>query len=327
MSVKGKLFAVFLTLVGMTGSIAADAIMPSKTDIRLQGRADVVVTDPVVRLSDIAHIESAAIADDEAMVELRKIVVGQSPKAGESKVLEGAQILEKLRDAGVRLDSLVYTFPRQITVTRAYREVAGEELEKALKLFLASQERPIEVKHLITDKPVKIPADSFGVEVIGVQPIQPGHYGIDYRSRAGQDEVRFQMRALADEWRMMPVASRPLKRGDLIAAGDVRLSKMNATVTTSESIEQIGDVVGRALVRDVGQGEMFSSAAVIIPPLVTVGSRVTMLFRHGRLEVSASGTALESGIERQEIKVRNETSQKVIKARVIDKGMVEVGAN
>lgn len=323
---KTKYALLFVVLYGVLSGIAvAEAITPRKTDIRLQGRADVVVTDGVVRLADVALIESPSIADDEAMIELRKIVVGQSPKAGETKVVQGVDILERMRDAGVRLDSLVYTFPRQVTVTRAYREVALEELEKALRSFVATQERPIEVKHLLSEKPIKIPADSFGVEVVAVQPIQPGHYGVDYRSKAGSEEVRFQMRALADEWKVMPVASRPLRRGDIIGASDVRLAKVNTTVMARDSVEQIGDVVGRSLMRDVGQGEMFNAAAVVVPPLVVAGSRVTMLYRQGRLEAAAVGIALEAGVAGQEIKVKNEASQKIVTARVREKGLVEVG--
>jgi flagella basal body P-ring formation protein FlgA len=95
---------------------------------------------------------------------------------------------------------------------------------------------------------------------------------------------------------------------------------------TRGSIEQIGDVVGRALVRDVGQGEIFSNLAVIVPPVIAAGSRVTMLYRHGRLEAAAVGVALEDGAERQYIKVKNEASQKIVEARVVEKGVVEVGA-
>ena len=118
---KTKYALLCVVLYGaLTAMSVTEAITPRKTDIRLQGRADVVVTDGVVRLADLALIESPSIADDEAMLELRKIVVGQSPKAGETKVVQGVDILERMRDAGVRLDSLVYTFPRQVTVSRAY---------------------------------------------------------------------------------------------------------------------------------------------------------------------------------------------------------------
>jgi flagella basal body P-ring formation protein FlgA len=124
----------------------------------------------------------------------------------------------------------------------------------------------------------------------------------------------------------MPVAVRPLKRGDIISAGDVRLQKVNATSMGHDAIEQIGDVVGRSVMREIGQGELFSSAAVEIPPVVQVGSRVTMRYQFGRLQASANGVALESGIERQEIKVRNDSSKRVVSARVVDKDTVEVGA-
>jgi flagella basal body P-ring formation protein FlgA len=304
----------------------ADIHAGKPTDIRLQGRTEAVVTEPVIRLADVALIESAAVSDDEAIIELRKIPLGNSPRAGESFALDGVTILEKLRDAGVKLDSLLYTFPRQVQVTRAYREVSRDELERALKSFLLAQDRKIEVKHILAERPVRIPADALSIEVVGLQAMQPGHFGVDYRSRAGSGEVRFQMKALADEWRIMPTAARPLKRGDIVTAGDVRLSRVNGTATASDSIEQIGDVVGRALLRDIGQGEMFSSKVVKIPPLVEAGSRVTMVFRRGRLEATARGMALEDGADGQEIGVRNEASQKVVRARVQQKDVVLVGA-
>jgi flagella basal body P-ring formation protein FlgA len=71
---------------------------------------------------------------------------------------------------------------------------------------------------------------------------------------------------------------------------------------------------------------MFSAAAVAIPPVVEAGSRVTMMYRYGRLQASAIGVALESGTERQEIKVRNDSSKRVVSARIVDKDTVEVGA-
>jgi flagella basal body P-ring formation protein FlgA len=323
---NGKLLSLVGIVLCMAVSAHADVTLAQKTSIRLQGRADVVVTEPSIRLSDVALIESPAVGDDEAVIELRKISLGQSPRAGETKVIPGVEILEKMRDAGVRLDSLLYTFPRQISVTRAFREVASDELEKALKTYLASSDRHLELRHIVAEKPVRIPADSMGIEVVAVQPIQPGHFGIDYRSRAGSDEVRFQMRAIADEWRVMPVAVRPLKRGEIISAADVRLDKVNATSMSQDSIQEIGDVVGRSLKRDIGEGEMFSSTVVQIPPVVVAGARVTMMYLYGRLQASALGIALESAPEGQMIKVRNDSSQRVVSARVVDKDTVEVGA-
>lgn len=297
-----------------------------RTDIRVQGKTEAIVTDSVVRLGDIALIESPAVADDEAMVELRRIELATSPQAGQSISIEGIHILEKMRDAGVRLDSLLYTFPKQTQVTRAYREVSLTELERALTSFLHSQDRAIDVRHLVADKPIRIPADALSVEVVGIKATQPGHFGVDYRSRAKSGDVRFQMKALADEWRIMPTATKRLHRGDTVTASDVRLTKINTTSMPPDSLEQLGDVVGRVLLRDVGQGEMFSSQVVKIPPIIEAGSRVTMTYERGSLLATARGIALEDGLQGEEISVRNERSKKVLRARVRERGVVTVGS-
>jgi flagella basal body P-ring formation protein FlgA len=321
-SLRGALVALMLSF-----PISETLAQASKTSIRVQGHNDVVVSDSSVRLGDIAQIDSASIKDDETIVRLRTLEVAQSPKAGESAVVEGAQVLERIKDNGIRLDTILYSLPRQIKITRAYREVTNEELEKALLSFLGSQDKQIDLKQIMHEKPVRIPTDSFGVEVVALHATKPGHFGVDYRSVAGSDEVRFQMRAMGDEWQLMPVASRPLKKGVVITAGDVQLRKVNAAAVLGDSVRELGDVIGKSAQRDVGQGEMFNTAAIAMPPVVTAGSRVSMLFRAGRLEASAMGVALESGAVDQEIKVRNEASSKVVTARVIDKGFVEVGGH
>jgi flagella basal body P-ring formation protein FlgA len=135
------------------------------------------------------------------------------------------------------------------------------------------------------------------------------------------------MRALGDEWRLMPVAAKSLRKGDTITAGDVRMNRVNGTLIGRDNIEQLGDLVGRTMTRDVGEGEMFNAMAVAIPPVVTSGSRVTIVYKRGRLEATAMGVAVESGISGQEVKVRNESSKKVITARVKRPGVVEVGGN
>jgi flagella basal body P-ring formation protein FlgA len=307
------------------GSVVAEAPKGSSPTIRVQGRADAVVTDKTVRLGDVAQIDSPNIQDDEAIIQLKRIAVATSPKAGESATLEGSTVLERLRAEGVRLDSIRYSLPRNITVTRAFREVKLDELERALTSFLSKSEKQVDVKQLMVDRPIRVPTDSLGLEVVALQAEKPGHIGIDYKSVAGSDEVRFQLKAFADEWRLMPVASRPLVKGATVTANDVQLVKVNGTSVGRDSFENLGDIVGRNLTKDLGQGEMFKASVVAVPAVVTAGSRVIVVFRQSRLEVTASGIALENGGMGQDIRVRNESSKKVIVGKVSDPGLVTVG--
>jgi flagella basal body P-ring formation protein FlgA len=303
---------------------ALSEIIEPGSSINVQGKSEVVVTEPSIRLADVAHVESPRVQDDEAMIRLRKITIAASPKAGESMEIEGTKVLERLRDEGIRLDYIRYSLPRQISVTRAFREVGIDELEKALVSFLDKSQRQVELKKLIVEKPIRISTDSNGVEVLGLHATHSGHFGVDYRSLSKSDEARFQLRAFAEEWRTIPVASRPLRRGAVVTAEDIELSRVVKTKGSRDAVENLGDIVGFQLTRDVGQGEIVSSSMLMIPPVVKSGSRVTLLFKRGQLEVTASGIALENGIVGSEIKVRNENSKRVVIGRVADEGLVVV---
>jgi flagella basal body P-ring formation protein FlgA len=148
---------------------------------------------------------------------------------------------------------------------------------------------------------------------------------VDFKSIAGSDEVRFQMKAIADEWRMMPVAVRPMAKGAIVSASDIHLMRMNGTSMGRDSLENLADIVGRSLTKDVVEGEMFKASAVVIPPVIAAGTRVTVVFRQNRLEVTATGTAIENGGLGQDIRVRNESSKKIVMGRVIEPGLVMVG--
>lgn len=297
------------------------------TAVRINGRAEVVVADPTIKLQHIADIDSTRIQDDEAIIELRNIVIAQSPKAGERVILEGERILEKLRNQGVRLDQIRYTFPRQISVTRAYRELMSEELERAVSMFLGRSEKQVELRKLVMGTPVKVPADANAVEVVDLKVTAPGHIGVDFKAASSSEDVRFSLKGLADEWKLLPVASAPVKRGDIITGEVIEMKKVNGTGVSRDVLENIGDIVGHSVTRDIGQGEVFRQGAVVVPPVVRAGSKVTLVFRQGGLEATATGTATESGIIGQEIKVQNESSRKLVAGKVIEPGVVSVGGN
>ncbi len=319
-SLQTVIFALSLVAPG----VAFSEITQAGSSISIQGKSEVVVTEPSVRLADVAHVESPRVQDDEAMVALRRITIVASPKAGESISIEGTKVLERLRDEGIRLENIRYTLPRQISVTRAFREVGAEELEQALLSFLQTSDRQIELKKLVVDKPIRIATDSNGVEVVGLHATHSGHFGVDYRALSRSDESRFQLRAFAEEWRTIPVALRPLKRGEIISAEDIELSRVSKTRVTRDAIENLGDLVGYQLTRDVVQGEMLSSTMLMIPPVIKAGARVTLRFKQGRLEVTATGIALESGLKGAEIKVRNDTSKRVVIGKIVEEGLVVV---
>jgi len=294
--------------------------------IAVRGKSEAIVSTTAITLGDVAEIASPRVEDDQQIMLLKKLPIAPAPKAGESIKMDASRVLQRLQEEGIALNSIRYSLPREVVVTRSFREISLPELELALHNYLGKNPTQLDVKKISLDKPVRVPSDTMGVEVVALQTTNSGHIGIDYRTLSGMDEARFQLKATAESWRMLPVAGKPLKKGERIDGEDVKLIKLSDTASNKDAIENVGDILGRTLTRDVGQGEVFRANAITIPPVVVAGSKVSLIVRSGRLEVTASGTAAEAGALGQEIKVMNDSSHRVVSGKVEGPGVVVVGA-
>lgn len=297
---------------------------PRATEIQIVGRPAVTVTEPMIRLSDIADISSGKLEDDEGIIALRKLEVTKSPLPGEKSLVDASFVLERMKEEGVRLSELRYTFPKSIAVERAYREVSVNELESAVRAFLGQAEPNLQLRRIDTRTPIRVAANAPRVEAIAVEGAKNGQIGVDFQST---DDMRFRLKALVDEWRLVPTARRALLKGESVRGADVELVRKNVSALGRTYLDNISDIVGSTVNRDVGQGESFDRNSVSMPPMILAGSQVTIVYRNGALEASATGIALDSGSMNDEIRIRNDTSRKVVKGRVQDEGLVAVGPN
>jgi flagella basal body P-ring formation protein FlgA len=83
-------------------------------------------------------------------------------------------------------------------------------------------------------------------------------------------------------------------------------------------------IVGQRLSHDVPSGGLFRTHSLESPPLVRAGERVTLLYRSGVLEATASAIALDGGPEGGRVRVRNESSKRIVQGTILGPGMIEV---
>jgi flagella basal body P-ring formation protein FlgA len=325
---RGNLLSWFRTVlccaVGLVCSHGAAELRPGNS-IEVAGRSQVVVTESQIRLADVATVSSPLVQDDEAVIALKKVVLAPSPRSGERVVLEGRTVLDLLAREGFDPKALRYNLPLSINVTRAAREIGRQEVEDVVRAYLAAHDDAVTLKQIIAQHLPALPADSNGVEVIAAQPLPAGLYSFDLRARSEREALTFSVRAAVDEWRSVPVAKRPIKRGAVVQGEDVEFRRVKRQGGVRDVVENISDLIGRQATRDIAEAEVFSAASVVVPPLVVRGSKVTLRYRRGRLEATATGVALESGAARAEIKVRNDGSQRIVTAAVVEEGLVQVG--
>lgn len=302
----------------------ADAI-PQKRTIVVRGRESAVVTATEIRLADIAEVSAQSIADDDAVVALQTIVLGASPAPGTATELQAQSILDKLIAAGVDLRRVGYIFPRKIAVTRPGRPVQENELRQALEQFFLQQKRQATVQTIQAPAGVMVPVSDirFEVETTGERGANPSPVVFTVKEQ-GREVTRFQTSVNYDEWREAPIARRTLPRGSIVMPEDTAMARLNVKALPKDASLDASRVLGLKVTQDVLAGDVFRSSALLVPPIVASGDKVSMVIRSGPLEATATGVALDAGARGDLIKVRNEASKKIIQAVVIEPGQVEV---
>lgn len=111
-------------------------------------------------------------------------------------------------------------------------------------------------------------------------------------------------------------ANRPLKAEDLSIERRRLTDLAGAVSSVDEALDQSSS-------RTLRPGQALHARWLSAPLLVRRGDSVTIRARNGGVEVSAAGEALEPGRQRQVVRVRNSSTGKVIRARVLEEGLVE----
>lgn len=315
-----------MTLLALPAAAEAPAKRAVKAHVRVEGRERAIVTSAQIRLGDIAHVYSDRNQDDEAVIALKKIVLAKAPAPGKSSEVAGLSIVDRMREEGVRLTDVIYTFPQSIGVTRAGRKLNDEEIRAAIESSVSGQNRDTTLKRvfyrgdfLVAPGDVQLSARQLGPARSGAQvPFEL------IAKQAEGESLRHTVSAEIAEWREVPVANRALGRGSLIGPDDIVMARLNIAALPKDALPDMSRIVGLELKREVGEGTAFKAADLAIPPVIQAGAKVTMRYRTDLFEATATGVALESGIAGQEIKVRNEHSKKVVIGTVIEPGLVGV---
>ena len=100
--------------------------------------------------------------------------------------------------------------------------------------------------------------------------------------------------------------------------------RLNLQSQPNDLVTQSNKLVGFRTKSSLRAGETVRRSQVDVPPVIAKGTRVTMVYRQGALEATATGVAVEDGFDGGEVQIRNENSKKVIQARVVNAETVEV---
>ena len=138
----------------------------------------------------------------------------------------------------------------------------------------------------------------------------------------GSNGWRYEMLARGSITAQVAVTSAPVTANTPLQSGDVTLARRDVTMVP-DSISSLSGAVGLSSRRSLRAGEVLRQGQLASPVLIKRGSAVSIVARKEQVEVSMAGEAMDPGALGEVIRVRNATSGTVIRARVVDAGVVE----
>jgi len=125
-------------------------------------------------------------------------------------------------------------------------------------------------------------------------------------------------------YRQVVTAARPLKRDAVLTEMDLAMAERDVGLISQGYLNALKQAVGKKLTRPLLPDQVLTPTHLQLAEAVRRGDQVVISARTGSINVRMPGEALSDGAVGQQISVRNQRSQRVIRARVTGPGQVEV---
>lgn len=125
-------------------------------------------------------------------------------------------------------------------------------------------------------------------------------------------------------YRKVIIAIRPLKRDTVLTESDVSLVERDVGLLSQGYMTDMNQVLGTKLKRGVMTDQVLAPVTIEQAEAIRKSDQVVISARKGGINVRMPGEALSDGVIGEQIRVRNLSSKRVIRARVVGPGQVEV---
>lgn len=120
------------------------------------------------------------------------------------------------------------------------------------------------------------------------------------------------------------VAQNTLERGHLLSPEDVTIKKQNISSLRGNYLTNPDEVMGLTVKRRIRERQPIALSQVESPVLVERGQRVLMIAEQSGVEARTMGEAMKKGRKGEMIKVKNESSERIVSAIVAESGVVKM---
>lgn len=125
-------------------------------------------------------------------------------------------------------------------------------------------------------------------------------------------------------FREVVVARRPLKRDAILEEADIALAERDVSLLNQGYMTTFDQLIGNKLTRSALPDQVIPPTYVSLAEVVRKGDQVVIIAKSSSISVRMPGEALTDGALGSQVRVKNQRSGRVLKARVLGPGQVEV---
>jgi flagella basal body P-ring formation protein FlgA len=175
-------------------------------------------------------------------------------------------------------------------------------------------------------QPVSLAEETASLRVLRpLNGISPGQQSLLVAAESGgKEQARLWIRADVRVFEDVVVSSQALASQEIVRDGDVRLERREVSGLHARPFYRIDDVVGQQVARAIQVNETLTQKKLERPAVMRRGNAVTLLYDTGALRVETPGIAEENGRINELIQVKNSSSGKLLRGKVLDGRMVRI---
>src|SRR5690554_880970 len=130
--------------------------------------------------------------------------------------------------------------------------------------------------------------------------------------------------AQVDLYHEILVARRAIGRGEILNESNVEQKQVNISLQRQGYLIDLQSLEGQVAKRNIRPGETLRQGLLEAPLAISRGQTVSLASRSGGITVVTQAEALGNGRVGEQVRVRNLSSERIISARIIEEGAVEV---
>jgi flagella basal body P-ring formation protein FlgA len=183
----------------------------------------------------------------------------------------------------------------------------------------------VEVR-IVSFQPVSVDLGPANLRVLRpVNGVSPGqqNFLIAVES-AGKEQARLWVKAEVRVFEAVVVSSQPMVFNEIVTNADVRLERRDISGLPARPFYRVEDVVGQQVLRAIAVNEALTQRNLDRPTIMRRGSAVVLVYETGAVRVETPGTAEENGRAGELIQVKNPSSGRLLRGRVLNGRFVRV---